>query len=95
MFTVETIYASFLIQKIIYPGAYAPLTSEGNILVDGVLTSCYASFNHDLAHISMKPMQLFAEIQWIIGKEDAFLAFIKIAKELGRLILPQGHFLQY
>ena len=34
-----------------------PLTMEGNIIVDGVLASCYASFDHDLAHIAMAPMQ--------------------------------------
>ena len=32
-----------------------PLTEEGNIVVDGVLASCYASFDHDLAHIAMVP----------------------------------------
>ena len=40
--------------KIIFltiPGAFTPVTMEGNIIVDGVLTSCYASASHDLAHI--------------------------------------------
>ena len=32
-------------------GAYVPLTEDGNILVDGVLASCYASFDHGLAHL--------------------------------------------
>ena len=30
-------------------------------MVDGVLVSCYADFDHDLAHITITPMQKFAE----------------------------------
>ena len=30
---------------------------EGNIIVDGVLASCYASVDHDLGHIAMVPMR--------------------------------------
>ena len=32
---------------------------EGNIIVDGVLASCYASSDHDLVHIIMVPIQRF------------------------------------
>ena len=32
-----------LLQLLLSPGAYAPITMEGNIVVDGVLASCYAS----------------------------------------------------
>ena len=38
-------------------GAFAPLVPEGNIMVDGVLASCYASADHDLNHLLMIPMQ--------------------------------------
>ena len=31
-------------------------------MVDGILASCYASFDHDLAHIAMTPIQWFPEI---------------------------------
>ena len=34
-------------------GAYTPVTVEGNIAVDGVLASCYAFADHDLAHQSI------------------------------------------
>ena len=72
-------------------GAYVPLTEEGNIVVDGVLASCYASFDHDLAHITMAPIQWFPEIiEGIFGKEKESLAYVNIAKELGRWLLPYG-----
>ena len=40
-------------------GAYVPLTEDGNIVVGGILASCYASFDHDLAHLAMVPMQWY------------------------------------
>ena len=77
-------------------GAYDPLTSDGNIIVDGILASCYASFDHDLAHISMKPMQWSPNIiQQIFGEEDRFSAFTQTIKELGKWLLPYGQLLQY
>ena len=35
------------------------MTMEGNIIVDGVLASCYVSPDHDLAHIAMTPCDGF------------------------------------
>ena len=46
-------------QNCVTSGAYVPLVNEGNIVVDGVLASCYGSFNHDVAHIIMAPMRWF------------------------------------
>lgn len=41
-------------------GIYAPLTREGNIVVNSVVASCYAVINdHELAHLS------FAPIRWL------------------------------
>ena len=70
-------------------GAYVPLTEDGNILVDGVLASCYASYDHDLSHFAMTPMQWFPEIlQWAFGMNKAYPIYVNIAKEFGRWILP-------
>ena len=46
-----------------FVGAYVPLTMEGNIIVDGVLASCYPEyFDHNLAHLLMIPMQTFSNL---------------------------------
>ena len=70
-------------------GIYVPLTVEGNIVVDGVLASCYGSFDHDLAHISMKPVQWFPEtMEWIFGLDDISPVYVDIAEHFGRFMLP-------
>ena len=43
---------------------------EGNILVDGVLASCYASVNHDLAHVVMKPLLWFPSMMGLLLGEE-------------------------
>ena len=59
------------------------MTIEGNIIVDGVLASCYASVNHDVIHLAMKPMQWFPDIiQWVFGEDGRFSAFAKTAEYL-------------
>ena len=72
-------------------GAYNPLTKEGNIVVDGVLASCYASFDHGLAHLAMTPIQWFPKILgWICGEEEGSPDYVGIVKIFGRIILPYG-----
>ena len=64
------------------------------MIVDGVQASCYASSDHDLAHIGMKPIQWFPEmVQWIFEEVDGFSPFIRTAKNLGEWILPNAQFL--
>ena len=70
-------------------GAYIPLTKEGNILVDDVLASCYASTHHDLAHIGMTPIRLFPSIiRWIFGKDDGPIVYTKLVGEFGKIVAP-------
>ena len=53
-----------------------PLTRGGNIVVDGVLASCYGSFDHDLAHVAMSPVQWYPEmIGWIFGMGNGSSGF--------------------
>ena len=73
-------------------GAYVPLTNTGNIVVDGVLASCYASFDHDLAHFGIKPMQWYPEIiQWIFGSNCAMHEYVSIVKSVGRYFIPNNY----
>ena len=77
-------------------GAYVPLTTQGNIVVDGVLSSCYPSVPHDLAHIVMLLMTWFPKlIEWIIGDHNGFQGYVMIFGELGKWILPDGQLVKY
>ena len=72
-----------------FPGAHVPVTMEGNIVVDGVLASCYAFSDHDLAHFGMTPIRLFPEImEWLLGEEEDSPAYVNIVKDLGKITLP-------
>jgi hypothetical protein len=45
-------------------GFYAPLTTEGNIVVDGVLTSCYGIINIEfIAHAAFAPVRA---VHWLL-----------------------------
>ena len=83
--------------KIFCTGAFAPLTREGNIIVDEVLASCYpSSVDHHLAHLSMAPLRWFPEItQMIFGKEESTSAFIRISEELVIWMLPYRQLWSY
>ena len=64
---------------------------EGNIVVDGVLASCYPYCDHDVAHIGMTPLNWFPKIlQWIIGEDNGFLVYVNIFDNIGRLVVPDG-----
>ena len=70
-----------------------PATTDGNIIVDGVLTSCYTDFDHDLAHFTMIPMKWFSEkMEWIFGDDTGFSIYANTFKELGRFMLPDVHY---
>ena len=76
-----------------FAGAYVPLTTEGTIVVDETLASCYADFTHDLAHFTITPMHKFAEMmEWIFGNEFGFPVYVGTTRQLGKLILPDGQF---
>ena len=70
-------------------GAYVPVTVEGNIIVDGVLASCYGITDHDLAHIVISPLRLIPGImEWIFGQEGGAQVYMNAWRELGSLIAP-------
>ena len=44
-------------------GAYAPLTKEGTVVVNGIVSSCYATINdHDLAHKVFGPLRYINDV---------------------------------
>ena len=72
----------------LFPGAYVPVTMDGNIIVDGVLASCYAFPDHNVAHIGMTPLRWFPQImELIFGVEDGILGYVNIMDHLGHLWL--------
>jgi len=51
------------VERAVMRGVYAPITYSGTVVVDGVLSSCYASFpSHVVAHASMAPWRWFAAL---------------------------------
>ena len=40
-------------------GVWAPLTTEGTLLVDDLLASCYAAFPHSLSDLALAPVKMF------------------------------------
>ena len=74
----------------IFPGAHTPLTIDRNIIVDGILASCYAFYDHDLAHIGMLPIQFFPTVtDRIFGGSSTY---VNMAEEIGSWVLPADFF---
>ena len=65
-------------------------------MVDGVLASCHASVDHDLAHFTTIPMQQFPETMgWIFGDSFGFPVYLSMLRDFAMLILPEGQFFGY
>ena len=68
------------------------MTDEGNIVVDGILASCYASFDHDIAHFAMTPMKWFPELmEWMFGENNGIQGYVSFVKKLGRYLMPNEY----
>ena len=64
---------------------------EGNIVVDGVLVSCYGIVEHDLLQIVMKPIQWYPNVlELVLGDENGVSVYVNVAKTVGIWLLPQG-----
>ena len=61
-------------------------------MVDEVLASCYASFDHTLAHFATTTLQLFPQmVEWIIGGDNEIQDYVGMAKSVGRYLLPDTY----
>ena len=59
--------------------------------MDGVLASCYAYFNHDVAHTAMAPLRWFPGLmEWISGDDNGFGIYVTSMMEIGFNVLPFG-----
>ena len=62
-------------------------------MVDGMLASCYADVFHDLAHLTMTPLQRYSEVlELIFGYDSGFSIVLSMARELAIFLLPTGYF---
>ena len=61
---------------------------EGNLMVDGVLASCYASFpDHYMAHFTMALIRWFPKlIHWIFGEDNESPVYVEITEQFCRSI---------
>ena len=60
-------------------------------MVDGVLASCYGLFDHDMAHLVMKPTQWIPNIMDLVFDMDS-LAYVHITRQVSKWLLPIGQF---
>ncbi|XP_034534115.1 indian hedgehog B protein-like [Notolabrus celidotus] len=73
-------------------GAFAPLTQQGTLVVDGVVASCYAVLDqHSLAHWAFSPLRLiynWTGSTW--SHTDGVHWYAKILHWLGKMLLDSG-----
>ncbi|XP_034467748.1 indian hedgehog B protein-like [Hippoglossus hippoglossus] len=75
-------------------GAFAPLTQQGTVVVDGVVASCYAMVDqHCLAHWAFSPLRLMHSWAGTTGPHgDGIHWFSQLLHWLGRLLLDSSRF---
>ncbi|XP_037132309.1 indian hedgehog B protein-like [Syngnathus acus] len=75
-------------------GAFAPLTAQGTLVVDGVVASCYAVVEgHSLAHRAFSPLRLMHSWAGSSGyRGDGVHWYAELLHWLGRMLLDSGHF---
>ena len=63
------------------------------MIVNRIMASCYASFDHDLAHLAVTPVHWFPEtINWIFDEVNGIFNYVTIIKNVGRYLLPYSSY---
>ncbi len=75
-------------------GAFAPLTQQGTVVVDGVVASCYAVVDqHSLAHWAFSPLRLIHSWTGSTGSHSDWIHwYSRLLQWLGKLLLDSGRF---
>uniref|UniRef100_A0A3B3CWC5 Hedgehog protein n=1 Tax=Oryzias melastigma TaxID=30732 RepID=A0A3B3CWC5_ORYME len=75
-------------------GLYAPLTQHGSIVVNGVLSSCYAAVDsHELSHWAFAPLRfLYSMLGPSQAQSDGVHWYPRLLHSFGELLLDAGHF---
>ena len=82
----------FKLLCILFAGAFVPVTMEGNIVVNEVLASCYASVDHDLAHIGMTLIRWFPKlIELVFGKDNGLAIYASTTEEMAKWLFLAGN----
>ena len=64
---------------------------NSNIMVDGVLASCYAFSDNHLTHIGITPLRLFPAIMDLMfGVDSESPGYIKIVENLSTWMFPHN-----
>ena len=72
-----------------FSGAFTPVTMDGTIIVDGILASCYAFSDHDMAHIGMSPIRWIPRlIEMIFGKNNESPPFLNVVERFAKIVFP-------
>ena len=67
-------------------GFWAPLTTEGTLLVDDLLASCYAAFPHSLSDLALAPVKMFPTM--LLDDQQSLMADGK--REVVKLLIKMG-----
>ena len=64
------------------------MTMEGNIVVNGVLASCYAHYDHDVAHFALTPVYWFPGIvEALLNADNTTPEYLKAIEEVSSLFV--------
>ena len=91
------------VTMVIGQGVFAPLTSSGTLVVDGVLVSCYALVSsHRVAHYVMTPLRLSAStcFWWNCYNDtlpplDGVHWYAHFVRRLAEFLFPESHILWF